>query len=574
MQLLLDMKSHAEKIILDHDVKVPMRDGSSIMANVFRPQKPGTYPVLMTFGPYGKDIHFSENSPGPWEDLTRNHPEVFEESSGKYMAFETPDPEAWVPHGYVVIRVDSRGAAKSPGKLDANSPAEFQDFYDAIEWAGVQPWSNGKVGLIGISYYACSQWYVASLRPPHLAAILPWQGTYDFYRGRTRQGGLFCSGFVQRWWNNVCRKQHGNAASPFKDMFTGGGITGPLPLSEAERRANREEYVDNVLAHPLLDEWYAARSGDMSKINIPAFVVANFGGLGLHLRGTIEGWRWITSPDKWLKIQRGSYFVSFFMPKNVALQRKFFDRYLKGVDNGWEKEPSVEVEVRSMDDGIARTLRDTHYPLSTTRAEKYYLDAATKSLTLSAPTSDASATCPAMSSGLTFRTAPFERDVEIAGPIKAHLFMASSTPDMDVFATLRAWGPDGREATFFASDEPAFPVSMGWLRCTHRKLDATRSTEWIPYHSHDEYQPLTPGEIYELDIEIWAASLALPKGSRLTLSIAGRDFEREGATGIHKGSGPFVHADPIDRPPEKFSGEQAIHSGPGRLSYVQLPIIS
>lgn len=573
MQMLLDIKNSTQKIVLDHDVDVPMRDGALIKANVFRPQSEGKYPVLMTFGPYGKDIHFSENSPAPWEDLTTNHPEVFRESSGKYMAFETPDPEVWVTHGYVVIRVDSRGAAKSPGRLDVNSPAEFRDFYDAIEWAGGQPWSNGKVGLLGISYYACSQWYVASLRPPHLAAILPWQGTYDFYRGRTRQGGLFCSGFVQRWWGNVCRKQYGNAESPFKDMFTGGRVTGPATLSEAERRANREEYVQNVLAHPLLDEWYAARSGDMTKIDIPAFVVANFGGLGLHLRGTIEGWRWISSKDKWLKIQRGSYFVSFFMPQNVALQRKFFDRYLKGLDNGWEGEPRVEIEVRSTDDGIARTVRGTQYPLEGTRPEKLYLDVVGKTLTTARPPSSASASCPAMSSGLVFSTPPLAEAMEIAGPIRAHVYMGSSTPDMDVFATVRAYDPSGREVTFFASDEPAFPVSMGWLRCTHRKLDAKRSNEWIPYHTHDEYQSLTPGEIYAIDIEIWAASLALPKGSRLTLTLAGRDFEREGVTGTHRGSGPFVHADPTDRPPEKFSGEQVVHSGPGRESYLQLPVI-
>src|SRR6185436_10948352 len=172
----------------------------------------------MTFGPYGKDLHFSVHQPAAWENLTTTAPEILANSSGKHMVFETPDPEAWVPHGYVVVRVDSRGACKSAGKLDVNSPTEFRDFHDAIEWAGVQSWSNGKVGLLGISYYACGQWFVASLRPPHLAAIVPWQGTYDFYRGRTRQGGLFCNGFVQRWWNRNVAKQHGNAACDFKDM--------------------------------------------------------------------------------------------------------------------------------------------------------------------------------------------------------------------------------------------------------------------------------------------------------------------------------------------------------------------
>ena len=569
MQFTVDIKSG--QMLLDHDLDVPMRDGAQLKANVFRPLGEGRYPVLMTFGPYGKDIHFSQHQPAPWKNLQETAPEVFEQSTGKFMVFETPDPEAWVPHGYVVVRVDSRGACKSPGRLDVNSPAEFRDFHDAIEWAGEQPWSNGKVGLSGISYYACGQWFVASLKPKHLAAILPWQGTYDFYRGRTRQGGLFCNGFVGRWWNRNVAKQHGNAACEFKDMITGDRVTGPVTISDADRAANREEYLDNILAHPQLDAWYAARSGDLSKIDIPALVVANFGGLGLHLRGTIEGWRWIASNDKWLKVQRGSYFVSYFLPQNVALQRRFFDRYLKGEANGWEQEPRVEIEVRSTDDGVKRVVRDTAYPLAAAKARRLHLDAGAKALKAEPAAKASSVTYEATGAGVAFVTAPLDKDFEFAGPIKARLHVSSSTPDMDLFATVRAYDPSGKEATFFASDEPAFPVSMGWLRVTHRKPDPKRTSDWIPYHAHDEYQPLEPGRIYEIDVEIWAASLFLPKGSRVELLLAGRDFERPGATGTHRGSGPFIHTDPVDRAPEKFSGRHTIHSGPDHPSYLQLP---
>ena len=171
-----------------------------------------------------------------------------------------------------------RGSGKSPGKLDVNSPAEFQDFYDAIEWAGVQPWSNGKVGLLGISYYAAGQWMVAAMRPPHLAALLPWQGTFDFYRDRTRQDGIFASGFLGRWWpRSVLRNQHGNPDSPFLDIVTGERNTGPAHLSPQELAANRVDYIQNVLDHPLLDDWYRARIPDLSKITLPIFVVANWG---------------------------------------------------------------------------------------------------------------------------------------------------------------------------------------------------------------------------------------------------------------------------------------------------------
>jgi uncharacterized protein len=179
----------------------------------------------------------------------------------------------WVPDGYVVVNVDSRGAGKSPGRLDPNSPAEFRDFYDAIEWAGTQPWSSGKVGLLGISYYAAEQWFVAAMRPPHLAAILPWQGTYDFYRDRTRQDGIYASGFLKRWWNrSVLRNQHGNPDTDCWDIYTGERVTGPANLSQTELAANRADYLGDVLAHPLNDSFYRERTPGLTKIDYPALV--------------------------------------------------------------------------------------------------------------------------------------------------------------------------------------------------------------------------------------------------------------------------------------------------------------
>ena len=169
-------------MILDRNVEIPMRDGAALRGDVFRPDGAGKFPVLMTFGPYGKDVPFREFMPEASDLLVQRYPDILSASSGKHLVWETPDPEAWIPDGYIVIRVDARGAGKSPGRLDPNSPAEFRDFYDAISWAGVQPWSNGKVGLTGISYHAAGQWRVASLQPPYLAALLPWQGTFDFYQ--------------------------------------------------------------------------------------------------------------------------------------------------------------------------------------------------------------------------------------------------------------------------------------------------------------------------------------------------------------------------------------------------------
>jgi predicted acyl esterase len=562
-------------LALDKDVALPMRDGGILRANVFRPAAPGRWPVIMTLGPYGKDVHLSQFMPEAWEALQRRHPEVLRASSCKYLVFETPDPEVWVREGYAVVKVDSRGAGKSPGRLDVNSPAEFRDFYDAIEWAGAQPWSNGKVGLLGISYYAAGQWMIAAQRPPHLAAMLPWQGTYDFYRDRTRQGGILGSGFLKRWWQrSVLRNQHGNPDTPFVDIDTGERNTGPAALSPEELTANRADYMGELLARPLNGRWYEERSGALERIEIPALVVANWGGLGLHLRGTILGYQGISSPDKWLKVQSGSYFFTFLLPENVALQRKFFDRYLKDVDNGWEHEPKVQVAVRAADDTVKRTVNDTQWPLAGTKWTRLYLDAAASTLAASAPDAPASASYAAMSEGLTFATAPLARALEFAGPIKAKLWVSSSAEDMDVFATLRAFDPRGKEATFFSAVEPRAPVSQGWLRVSQRKLDPRRSSEYLPWHTHDQRRTLAPAEIAEIDLEIWPASLALPAGHRLALTLQGKDFERPDETGPQRGSGWFLHDDPRDRPPEIFSGTHTVHTGPERAAHLLLPVLA
>jgi len=564
----------AHTMTLDKDVAVPMRDGARISANVFRPEAPGKYPVLMTFGPYGKDVHISQSMPPAWEVVQKRYPQILEHSSCKHLVFETPDPEVWVPHGYVVMKVDSRGAGKSPGKLDINAPAEFRDFYDAIQWAGVQPWSNGKIGLLGISYYAAGQWAIAAQRPPYLSALLPWQGTYDFFRDRTRSDGIFSAGFLDRWWNRtVLRSQYGNPDTPYLDIVTGERSTGPASLSPAELKANREDYINNVLAHPTLDAWYRERSPDIANIEIPTLAVANWGGLALHLRGTIAGWIGISSREKWLKVQSGPYFITFLMPETVAMQRRFFDRYLKGLDNGWENEPRIEVEVRSADDKVKRKIAAKDWPLPGTNWTKLFLDANAKTLGPNAPAAAASAAYPALSEGVTFTTAPLEKEMELAGPVKLRLHLSSSLDDADIFATLRAFDPSDKEVVFFSSTAPRAPVSQGWLRVSQRKLDPARTTEWRPYHTHDEVQKLTPGEIYAVDVEIWPTSLALPKGYRLALTVQGQDFARPGMS-RDTDTGWFTHDDARDRPPSSFSGTHTIHAGGKYDSFLQLPVIA
>src|SRR6476661_8227639 len=157
---------------IDWDVIIPVEDGH-LVADVFRPDDDQPHPVLLASGPYAKGLAFADGYSHQWTSLVRDHPEVLDGSTGSYQVWEYPDPERWVPHGYVCVRVDTRGTGASPGEVDFFSPQETRDLFTCVEWAGTQPWSSGKVGMLGISYLASNQWQVAALRPPHLVAICP-----------------------------------------------------------------------------------------------------------------------------------------------------------------------------------------------------------------------------------------------------------------------------------------------------------------------------------------------------------------------------------------------------------------
>jgi len=343
-------------MVIHKDVPIRLRDGREVFGNIFLPKGAGRWPVILNYSPYGKDVHFSNFLPNVWDQLVEQLPEIRANSSLRHLTFESPDPEVWTRFGYAVLRVDSYGSGKSAGTLHPNSPQEFLDAAEVVEWAANAEWSNGKVGLLGISYYAAGQWMIAQHKPAGLAAIQPWQGTSDFYRDRTRQGGLYSNGFVDFWWNDcVLDNQNGNASSRYVDYFTGERNTG-VPLTESELAANRFDYKQDIQDHPLEDEWYASRSADLTNIEVPALVVANWGGLAAHLRGTILGYEGINSAEKWLRIQRGNYFLTFYDPQNVDIQRRFFDRFLKGDEKAWQDEPRVRVEVRAANDTIAATI--------------------------------------------------------------------------------------------------------------------------------------------------------------------------------------------------------------------------
>ena len=234
---------------VEWDVPIAMDDGLVLRADVFRPLADGRHPVILTYGPYAKGLAFQDGYPSAWQRMVAEHPDVPAGSSNKYQSWEVVDPEKWVPDGYVCVRVDSRGAGRSPGTVDHFSPRETKDFYECIEWAGVQPWSNGKIGLNGISYYGINQWHVATLQPPHLAAMCVWEGAADWYRDMTHHGGIL-STFWANWYDmQVKTVQYGLGERGPRSRATGELVCGDETLSE--RSSTRTAATSATRSSPI-----------------------------------------------------------------------------------------------------------------------------------------------------------------------------------------------------------------------------------------------------------------------------------------------------------------------------------
>ncbi len=556
-----------------------MDDGVVLRTDVFRPADAGKHPVILSYGPYAKGLSFQEGYKGNWARLIKAAPEVLRGSSNKYQNWELVDPEKWVPDGYACVRVDSRGAGRSPGHLDVWSPRETQDLYQCIEWAGTQPWSNGKVGINGISYYAMNQWQVGALKPPHLAALCIWEGASDYYREVCRHGGILCD-FLSSWYpRQVASVQHGVGARGAKSVVTGELVAGPQTLSDAELAKNRADTPDEAKRRRLLDDYHAARTAEFENIEAPLLSAANWGGMGLHPRGNFEGWLRAGSKQKWLEVHGDTHFTHFYSSYGEALQKRFFGHFLKGDDTGWEKVPRVALNIRHP--GERFILRaENEWPLARTQWTKYFLHPRDFGLGTEAPDGEETLNYETTGDGLTFRTSPLGKSIEITGPVAAKLWVSSQTTDADIFLVLRVFDPAGKEVVFIGSNDPRVPAGLGWLRASHRKLDPQRTLPYRPWHTHDEEWPLTPGEPVELDIEIWPTSIVVPSGYRIALTVRGKDYEYDSTdAGLPnapypmKGVGPFTHADPDDRPAAIFASRNTLHFGAGKMPYLLLPVI-
>jgi predicted acyl esterase len=568
-----------DNMLIEWDVGIRMDDGVVVRADVFRPQAPGKWPVFLTYGPYAKGLAFQKGYPSAWANMIASHPDVAFGSTNKYQNWEVVDPEKWVPHGYVCVRVDSRGTGRSPGFVDHFSPRETRDFYQCIEWAGVQPWSNGNVGLNGVSYYGINQWHVASLQPPHLKAMCIWEGAADWYRDMTHHGGIL-STFWANWYDmQVKTVQYGLGERGPRSVVTGALVCGDETFSDEQLARNRASFGDEILAHPLDDDYHKARSPDWSKVTVPFLSAANWGGQGLHPRGNFEGFVRAASTQKWLECHGLEHWSHFYTDYGRELQRRFFDFHLKGEANGWDRQPKVQLQVRHVGKFVER--HEDDWPLPTTRWTKFYLDPRHQALSLQPPSGNADIGFAADGDGLTFMSEPLPEDTEITGPLAANLRISSSTEDADIFLVFRVFTADLREITFLGAIDPHTPVAQGWLRASHRKLDEKLSTPYRPYHSHDEVQLLQPGKPVDLAVEIWPTSIVVPKGYRIALGVRGKDYVWQASTGAKLsnfknellGCGPFLHDDPRDRPYQRFAGTTTLHLDRQGGCHLLMPVI-
>jgi hypothetical protein len=536
-------------IDLHQDVAVPTRAGTTLRADIYRPVTDQPVPAIVVYTPYTKrggwwNKHFNATNFGvPAGDL-----------SG-LQAFESPDPGYWCHHGYAVAVVDAAGTAQSGGDEVFMGTASGRNAYDAVEWVAAQDWCTGKIGMAGNSQLAMIQWATAALQPPHLTAFAPWEGLIDVYRENMLRGGI-----------PDC-KFHDEDIAPF--------IYG---------QNNTEDLSAMGDQYPLMNAYWADKRPELDRITIPAYVVASWTS-PIHPHGTLEAFREISSTSKWLRVHNDQEWLDGADPNNVRDLRRFFDRFLKDVDNGWEATPRVRLSVLNPGgtDTVGRP--ENEWPLARQQWRKLFLDAGSHTLaSIKAPSESVSEyDGDDLSASVRFTT-EFGEDTEITGHLNLHLWVeAADANDMDLFAavykedqdgnrlhhiTLRA--PESREYVRSLEQDGKLPATLsytgpvGRLRVSHRALDEERSTPEEPVLAHTREDLLDPGECVPVELTLWPTSMLVHSGERLVVEIAGHPVGPQ-ATGTLPGANLTM--------PTRNRGKHRIRTGGQFDSHLQLPII-
>lgn len=469
-------------ILLERDVPIRLRDGVTIYADVFRPVGDEACPALLAWSPYGKEIG------GQMLDDVPMRSGVPLSATSGLEKFEGPDPAYWVAHGYAIINPDKRGAYMSEGNLLYWGHEDALDGCDVIDWIASQKWSNGKVGMTGNSWLTVSQWFIAAERPEHLAAIAPWEGFCDHYRESGTRGGI--------------------PAPEFPEM---------IAETFASAHGMLEDQPRMIVERPFMCDYWEDKAARVENIEIPAYVVASYTN-SVHTHGSFAGFRRMASKEKWLRVHNTSEWFDYYTPENVEDLRRFFDHYLKGIDNGWEQTPRVRLSVLNPGgtDIVGRAEED--FPLARTQYHKLYLSAADSALLTSLPADQAVSEYQSDSARheVTYRYR-MERPTEITGYMKLHLWVsAPDHDDMDLAVRVEKLSRDGQPLPDRTGNLIA---ATGLMRVSMRQLDEARSTEAEPYYTFTTEQKLKPGEIVPVEIEIWPMGLYFDEGEILQLTV-------------------------------------------------------
>lgn len=548
-------------ILLERDVAIKLRDGVTIYADVFRPVGDEACPAILAWSPYGKEIG------GQMLDDVPMRSGVPLSATSGLEKFEGPDPAYWVAHGYAIVNPDKRGAYMSEGNLLYWGHEDALDGCDVIEWIASRPWSNGKVGMSGNSWLTVSQWFIAAERPEHLAAIAPWEGFCDHYRESGTRGGI--------------------PAPEFPEM---------IAETFASAHGMLEDQPRMIVERPFMCDYWEDKAARVENIEIPAYVVASYTN-SVHTHGSFAGFRRMASKEKWLRVHNTSEWFDYYTPENVEDLRRFFDHYLKGIDNGWEQTPRVRLSVLNPGgtDIVGRT--EEEFPLARTRYRKLYLSAADSTLCTTLPDQQAVSEYQSDSvrHEVTYRYR-MEKPTELTGYMKLHLWVsAPDHDDMDLAVRVEKLSRDGQSLPDRTGNIIA---ATGLMRVSMRQLDEARSTEAEPYYTFTTEQKLKPGEIVPVEIEIWPMGLYFNEGEMLQLTVgayqpanaaipfgsASISVPREGYTFmpgqpvdmITVGGNATQCADPTDvvvSPATHNAGRHRIYTGGQYDSYLYVPEI-
>ncbi len=519
-------KEITEGLVIDRDVALRLRDGTTIYVDVFRPDSVNErQPAVLVWSAYGKHLRWW-NLPGADVDLNTLSP---------HTVFECPDPVPLCKAGYAYVAVDPRGVCMSEGDVTVFTPQEGEDLYDTIEWIASRPWCTGKVAMAGASYYGIIQWRAGSVRPPHLSALIVYDGLSDPYRELAFHAGI--------------------PNNRFMDSFA---------RSVAVTNNRREDWYTAGEVHPLFDDYWEAKVAPVEQMEVPILVVSSWADHGIHTRGTLEAYKRAGSKRKWLVIHGRKKWMWMYRPESVGRQIAFFDRFLKNVSNEVDFWPPVELEVREQAN-VGRFRIEQEWPLARTDYRLFYLDAANRTMGLNAPPeeSELSYDATATEIGASFQYV-FPEDTEITGHSKLRLHVsAQGSDDMDLFVALQKMDAAGEVVNFpYYSMYDDGQVALGFLRVSHRELDESRSTPQQPVLLHQRELRLRPGEVVPVEIELWPQSTLFFAGETLKVLIKGNDIQHYEPPRSAAGHTVLRNA-----------GRHLIHTGGRYDSHLLLPIV-